>query len=688
MSSSIFDRISFVSLFLVIVLLPLFFLPFTNIPVETSKGLLLVLGLAVCVIGWGLARFFDGRIILPRSANLLAGGGIVLAFFLSAIFSKASQVSFFGTMFDIGTFWFVFAGFLLMLMSAIILRDPKKAKIVLFGAILSGAFVMIFQAARFFLPEFLSFGVLVGKTGNALGSWNALGIFAGFSTLMSLVVVEFFSTTKIEKIILQVLTILSMVIVAAVNFPFVWELIGVFALIIFVYKVSLASKGRAEGAEKTPFPVFSFIIILITLLFFISGQLIGGYLPNRLGLTNSEVRPSLSATISVTKSVLKEDPVFGSGPNRFGEAWAMHKPVSVNLTPFWDVSFNSGSGLLPTFAATTGSFGILALLIFFFLFLKSGVKSIFSSIKHGSNWETMAFFVLALYMFVACFFYSGGAVIFLLALSFAGIFIGLSASLHSRGEIAISYLNDHRKSFFSILFIVFLLLVSAALTFKYAERLMSVSYFGRALSAPSIPVAEASISKALALHQNDLYLRTYAQIYLLKLNSLVTKGSSLSEEDKVTLQATLDQAINGAELAIKYNPNNYLNFQTLGSLYQSLASFGVKDAYSKAMEAYKLAVVLNPNNPGLKLALANVSLAEKRTKEAKDYANEALALKANYLDAFIILSQIARSEGDNALALSYGQTALSLDPDNEDLIKYVETLRRAATAVAPTTKKK
>ena len=347
MYTNIFDRLSFLSLFLIIILLPLFFLPFSNIPVETSKGLLLVAGLAVCVICWGLARFFDGKMSFPRSASLLGAGGVVLAFFLSAFFLKTSQVSFFGTMFDIGTFWFIFAGFLLLLMSAIILRDSKKAKIVLFGAVLSGAVVLIFQIARLFIPEILSLGILAGKTDNLLGSWNALGIFAGFSALMSLLVVEFFLTTRVEILILQILTILSMVVVAAVNFPLVWGLLGISSLIIFVYKISITSKEKttegtaAAKSEKVYFPALSFTIIMITLLFFISGDFIGGILPNSLGLQNTEVSPSFTATMGGVKSVLKENPILGIGPNKFAEAWAMYTFISSKLILLSIISFTS-----------------------------------------------------------------------------------------------------------------------------------------------------------------------------------------------------------------------------------------------------------------------------------------------------------------------------------------------------------
>ena len=94
MLSNILDRISFWALFLVVVLLPIFFLPFTKIPVETSKGFLLVFGLVVSIIFWAAARFSDGKITLPKSKVLLSALAIVLVFLISAIFSGAPKMSF------------------------------------------------------------------------------------------------------------------------------------------------------------------------------------------------------------------------------------------------------------------------------------------------------------------------------------------------------------------------------------------------------------------------------------------------------------------------------------------------------------------------------------------------------------------------------------------------------------------
>src|SRR3989338_4252654 len=166
MKTNIFDRLSFLSLFFVVVLLPLFFLPFANIPVETSKGLLLVAGLALCIVFWTISRLIDGKIVFPKSWLLLAGFGIVLVFFISA--------------------------FILMLMSAVIFQTGQRAKIVLLGTILSSTIVLIFQSTHLFFPEVTTLGVLASVTENLIGSWNALGLFAGFSGLLFLLVIEFF----------------------------------------------------------------------------------------------------------------------------------------------------------------------------------------------------------------------------------------------------------------------------------------------------------------------------------------------------------------------------------------------------------------------------------------------------------------------------------------------------------------
>jgi hypothetical protein len=546
--------------------------------------------------------------------------------------------------------------------------------------------------------------MLADKTGNILGSWNALGIFAGFSCLMFLLVIEFFPISKFEKIFLQIFVALSVLLAACVNFPLVWILLGISSLIIFVYKVSI-TLHRGENEEEhdhKSFPLTSFIVMLIAVVFFISsGSYISNFIPNHLQISNTEIGPSFSATMSITKGVLfSKHFILGIGPNRFGEAWGMYKPAIVNNTQFWGTSFDSGSGLLTTMTATTGLLGILAWAVFLVLFLIIGLKSVFSSIKNKANWEMMAFFILSLYLFISSFFYFTGSVIFLLSLVFTGVFIGLATS-NSNRELSISFLNDHRKSFFSILILIVLVVLSIAIAFKYIERFASVAYFGKAISTQTEAVAENNINEAIALYPNDLYLRTSAQIYLVKLNTIASKGSTLSDQDKADIKSSFDDAILSAQAARDYDPQNYLNFQLLGSVYQAMGGLGVKDSYSNAIAAYESASSLNPLNPGLKLSIAGASFLNGDVQGATTYAQAALNLKPDYVDALVTLSQLAKSQGNTNSALSYAQAALALTPTNDPsyktLSQYVDSLNGSSasatstpttTTTPPTTKSK
>ncbi len=195
---------------------------------------------------------------------------------------------------------FIFTAFVFMFMCSVVFRNSKQAKMVLFGTILSSAVVLIFQSIHLFAPVHLSLGILGDKTSNILGSWNALGLFAGFSALMFLLVLEFFPISNRAKITLQVFTLFSILLAAAVNFPLVWILLGISSLIIFVYKVSITLNVKGEEENKREFPLISFILVVVSLLFFMStNNFIGSYIPNHLAISNTEIGPSFASTMSL-----------------------------------------------------------------------------------------------------------------------------------------------------------------------------------------------------------------------------------------------------------------------------------------------------------------------------------------------------------------------------------------------------
>ncbi len=669
MLSNILDRISFWSLFSVIVILPLFFLPFTGIPIENAKNLLLVVGLAITVIAWAAARFSDGEIVIPKSWVLLSGAVVTLVFLVSSLLSGGAEISMFGIMLDTGTFWFMFASFMLMLVSALIIKDEKKGKIIFYGLLSSFVFILFFQILRFIMPNTLSFGVFGGKAGNLFGSWNSFGILVGLVNLMALFAVEFLDVSRKVKLLMGGIVVFTLIMAAVVNFSLVWTLLGIFAMVIFIYRISLSSRREAS------FPAFSFAVVIVSLLFVMSGQFIGSYLPNLIGVSDSEVGPSFSSTMTIAKATFKTDPLFGVGPNRFAEAWAMYKPAIINQSLFWDSSFNYGSGLIPTLAITTGIMGVLAWFAFIVLFLINGVKTIFTAMKKSLGYEVSIFFLIALYMLASLFFYSAGSASFLLTFALLGVYIGISSSVKEEREWSLSFVDGTKRKFFTILSLVFIMIASAGVSFKFLERFASVYYFENAITTKEINVAEKAISKAILLYPNDLYYRTYSNVYLAKLSNLIYKDSALTDVEKEELKFDLDSTINGAGLAANYNPKNYLNFQSLGAIYYSTGLFGSEGAYDNAIAAYQKASELNPLNPGLKLSIANAYLQQDKTKEARDYATEALTLKGDFVDAMIVLAKVEKKSGNQQLAVSYAEQALALYPGNKDLNDFVTLIK-------------
>ena len=674
MLTNILDRISFWSFFIVVALLPIFVIPFVNIPIETSKTVLLVLGTAISFIAWAAARFSDGRVVLPKSKLILVLFAISIFTLISSFFSGSIKMSLFGVMFDLGSFYFSLFLSVFLLNTALVVNNENRAKLILKGVILSSIFLFVFQIARFFIPNTLSLGILDDKTSNLLGSWNAFGIFAGALAMISMFSLEFLSPTKKKKAVLVALLVVSLILIASVNFSLIWRLLGILSLVIFVYKISLFSFKKDEAQTNKKFPTTSFAVIIVSLLFFISGQFIGSYLPNVLGLLNIEVNPSYSTTWQVTKSVFKADPLFGIGPNKFADAWSLYKPSLINSSQFWNTSFSNSFGLIPTLMISGGILVALLWLVFLILIFFIQLKKLLNLMKEKYDHTLVLYLLLALYMFLVSILYPAGLVLFVMGFVFLGVFIGLYSS-RVNTYININFLDDPRKSFVSILTLVVIIIATSGITFKFMEKFVSVYYYGRVVNATEVESAEKYIRKALLLNQNDLYLRTYSQVYLSKLNNLISKGDNLTDSEKVLLQTSIDEAVNGAVLATKYNKENYLNFEILGFVYKNAASLGIKDASSKAIESYTEASRLNPINPLMKLEIARTYFIDKNIKSAREFALQSIAIKPNFGEGLIFLAELEKGEGNLNSAISYAEEALKYFPNDTNLADYVKTLK-------------
>ena len=108
-----------------------------------------------------------------------------------------------------------------------------------------------------------------------------------------------------------------------------------------------------------------------------------------------------------------------------------------------------------------------------------------------------------------------------------------------------------------------------------------------------------------------------------------------------------------------------LNWTALARSYTSLLPFlEQKEGYERAREAYKTAVLYNPQSPALRLLQARLEIINNDNVKAKEYTTEAIAMKGNYTEAIFLLSQLQADEGDLGQAIQSTEVASILAPND------------------------
>jgi cytochrome c-type biogenesis protein CcmH/NrfG len=267
----------------------------------------------------------------------------------------------------------------------------------------------------------------------------------------------------------------------------------------------------------------------------------------------------------------------------------------------------------------------------------------------------------------------------MLAFSSSGVLISILVHKKAIQVKEFSFLTDPRNSFFAILILLALMISAISLTYLYVEKFTSVIYFSEALKGDntmqSLTKSESMLLKAITLDKNDVYYRNLSQIYLNKINLLINDKNISEDTLKSGLQELINLAQESAGLAVGQNPKQYQNYMNLGNIYSSLVPLEVTNSYENAIVAYNKAFELSPNNPSIILSKASLEFIKKNNTEARKYISEALALKANYIDAIFLLVQIETNEGNLSGAIKQAEYAGSLAPNDATVFFRLGLLR-------------
>gem|GEM_PF-1727898 len=607
---SVYDKIVRILLYATVVLLPLFYLPWTSSIVEYNKQALLVGVTAVGLVLWLLGAVVSGKLTVRTSPIDKGVLGILIATIIATIFSITPAKSVFGLTGSLSSSLLSVIGLTLFYFLAVntlhdrgrMLRTALLVSLVL--ALLLGVFQM-------FSWNILPGKFTVSRAFNTVGSLNALGVLAAVALgLFSKTVYRGVNRSIVGTSVAGIL--LSIVILAILNWWVLWVIAlgGMLAMIAFdslnVTQLSDDYSGRKNRFALSRFVVPMTVVVLGAFLLLVKFNL-----TSLKANFPVEVAPSYGFSLNVVTDVFKNKLLFGWGPENFSIAFDRVGAERLANSQFSNARFFDSASEFLTIIVQQGAIGILAILLLVWSIMQvigrfGGVISESIARGEGASLAVQSTGTLAalIAIVVALFMYPMN-----LTLWFVFYVLLALAALIVSGDSSRTVDIEERPMYSlsaSLGFIVGLILVLSGLYFTSVRYLADVRYaYARAETVPTKAMDE--IAKAIDLDSNnDQYLRDASQIALALLREEIGKKGG-DDQQAQRIQNLMSSSIQLAQRAATIAPEESINWSNLGQVYQSMV--GLVDSVEKlAEDAYKKAGELRPGDPTFDNAIGQMWL--------------------------------------------------------------------------------
>jgi len=675
------DTVIRVSLYLLVFLMPIFFLPYTFEVLEFNKQNLLVVLSLLALVAWLGKIIVKGKVEFRKNILNVPIVVFLVIYALASFFSKDKYLSFIGSWSQESfSFLTVFSFVILYFVIINNLDSIKRLRNLLTVGLISSFIVIMHGLFQMFGKFLLPVSFAQSKFFNLIGTFNTFAVFAAFVLTLAVAYLislhgikeHVFERTKPRLVLtffLWLLGILALLAVILIDFWAAWLSLMIAMIVFLVFTISRSAK------LNTRWLMLPMGMLVVSILFLFIN------LPIDLGLP-AEAMPNYQSSWQITKGALQEKALFGSGPGTFIFDYSAYKPESINQTAFWAIRFDRAIAEAMTLLATAGLLGIVSWLllmgVFIYLVISKFIKS-----QVDSDWLLgVGLFSSWVLFFITKFLYSSN-----ITLEFLFWFVLSLLTLWALQEVEIkktSFKTSQKAALtFSFIFILVTTFSVSAL-YLVGQRYTADVYFKEALALNQqegghFADVNLKIRKAIKLNRyEDSYYRILAKIYLdqisNELQKLSSKDAAVKAKASGNIQVLIDAAIKSADKATKLSPNNVANWSMLGKVYQNIISFA-KGADNWAVSSYKKAIELEPTNPVLYTELARVytikydlakraskaknadkdalsSEADKDLQKALENLNKAIELKKNYAPAYYQLAMVHVRKGDIKTAIS------------------------------------
>ncbi len=622
-TSTVLDFIILACLSLIFFTIPLFFTGMVAQGWGFEKMILFYFLVLIALVAWVTKGVVEGSLKIKRTPLDIPIFITLMLFLFSTFLSVNKQDSLLGSYGSsskglVATFIFILFYYLMVNN-----LNYKRVKYILFS-FLSSVFLLIvyyiFQVNGVYI---LPMDFTHNEAFNPLGSLSALTMFLVFVLPVLVAIASqieriFPALTKPLKLTLQIILSLGvlgdLLILASLNGFVSWfsALMGVVIVLMF-----FLSKVVKVKTNDLLIPLISFLVLIAFLV-------MGNFNLLKVSLP-AEVSLSRSASWDIAKNSVKENPFFGSGPSTFYYDFSKFKNPNFNLTPLWNIRFDSASGALFEMIATVGVLGAFAVVVLVLISLSMIFISLIKNKEDKLNSVLLGFLGGFVSLVIISLSYSVNNSIILISILFIVFALSLAVLTYPERFPSLT-LSFKASPNFALALAAIFLGVSAGVVVLFTLGLkiyIADIYAKKALLAPSNEKKIEYMEKSIALAPyRDIYYLSLANNYMAEANKLAINGG-----DQAQIGDFLNKAIDYGKKAVEIAPNKASNNESLALIYEN-ASFYTKGALKWAESLYQKVADLDPNNPNpyLRLALINMANANKEQdpKEREYYIKEAI----------------------------------------------------------------
>lgn len=661
------------TLFVLIFLLPLFYVMGLRDGIELPKQLLLLSLTTLAGIFW-LARVFLSKSIALRRSYvffpvllLVVGVGVATALSLDRYTSL-----FGGALGEYASFATLIGMFLFLFFATSSLHDVvfvRRALIAFFASSLVLfliVFLKLFGAPLPLMPA--------AATWSPFGSVFSLGLFSAGSVLLASGILLFDAKShavlmggaagRVLRIFVAVTGALGLVYLLLLDWWVAWVVVivgaGLLLAVVFVYAQTFRNLARLA---------LPLIGLVLAILFLFIRTPIRANFPVEIG-------PSQAISWEIAQDVLREHPSFGSGPATYSLSYATHRPDALTETQLWNVRFGRGASFVSTMFPTTGLVGGILWLLLVAVITGFVIRS-FLRDRDQTTWLlTVALFFPWVGMVVARFLYGAN-----MSIEFFFWFLTTLLVVATARRLSVfTFTKSPRALLGSSLGAVVFTVLMVILLLLGISRYIAWASFADALRANATGnlsgTREALVRAASFDGRTDVFMRNLAQARLVE----ASQSESIEE-----LRTRLSAAVSAGQVAANLSPANAQNWALLGAIYREMAPV-VTGAGELGLQAFGQARGLEPPNPiyptemgRLRMALADRARVQTESEdrtiraqaesqmaehlgEAGRLFEEAIALKQDYAPAHFYLAFTLDRQGKLPEAIGKMESVLNYNP--------------------------